>query len=670
MSNYVNREDIDRLIRMVNEIDIALKKQGVSNLSELLSRYYDQSDIDIPLNKLNTDLSELSNSLSELNDAIEDLDEDSGELSDELTQLKAKLKTSQGQLEVLNVDLGALSSTLDQLDEDLDGLGANLTTLDNQLNGEGGLSEKLETLDEQLDNIENTDIATIKQTIGDTTGLIGSIASNIAATNTSIGDVKTDLWGNGGSASNYKPNSVKANLSNVKTTVGDNNSGLVKQLNDVDEIIGDENTQGTVLGDIKTVQDDLGDVSQLSGTVADNIDTIQTSTIPDVKNSLTNLQEDVSPLLNSEEDKTIIYDGIPSVYEIKQINEYFGALVSNLKYCYDKENTKFLELVDGEWIDIQWDFQSENVLGVSTQIPTGRLSGLEPYLTIFCTTNKKYYEVYYDPQYDGLFGYYGEWRETTERPDFFGQTQLFDNLVKEFASQKEITETNEVISGMLSYQMRVIDPTSSSTSSNGFISNTTIGKNVMVIVMVTMGTKIIGTLPTSSLQMQVIEGDNTVRTLTYSSKDGTYYYFDYTTYVGGLHTFSIENSEISLMVEDDSDWVNLDFDGITDFTYYNDTSYNPEARKIGKQVYIRGAIKNNGSLTSTNAGLVMARLPDGFAPSKNIYTLQQGTNAFRYMLIITTSGELRVARYTNNTTTNGTISANSWLGIYCNFAID
>lgn len=422
MSNYVNREDIDRLINMVNEIDIALKKQGVNNISELLSHYYDQSEIDVPLNKLNTDLSELSNSLSELNDAIEDLDEDSGALSTDLAQLKAKLKTSQGQLEVLNVDLGALSSTLDQLDEDLDGLGANLTTLDNQLNGKGGLSEKLETLDEQLTDIENTDIATIKQTIGDTTGLIGSIASNIAATNTSIGDVKTDLWGNGGSASNYKPNSVKANLSNVKTTVGDSNSGLVKQLNDVDDIIGDEDTQGTVLGDIKTVQDDLGDVSQLSGTVADNIDTIQTSTIPAVKKKIgyssignvdlqtqitdivtqnTSITSNLLVLFNPSTDITEIYYGInienPSIpSELSQL-ETLGYDTSTINYAVilNEHTTElYQKRSGGAWIKVSSFPEFTTAIGITYRFVEQRnTTPWLPFSYIYSVSTQQYFEL-------------------------------------------------------------------------------------------------------------------------------------------------------------------------------------------------------------------------------------------------------------------------------------
>jgi len=142
--------------------------------------------------------------------------------------------------------------------------------------------------------------------------------------------------------------------------------------------------------------------------------------------------------------------------------------------------------------------------------------------------------------------------------------------------------------------------------------------------------------------------------------------------LGHTHTVS-DISDISSTYEpkiEDTGWIDLDFNDSQYFSPYNTTSYNPEARKIGKQVYVQGAVTNSSAVTSTNAGILIGKLPDGFAPSKNQYTIQQGTNAFRYMLIVNTSGQLLVARYTNSTSANGTVATGSWLGLYCSFAID
>ena len=41
----------------------------------------------------------------------------------------------------------------------------------------------------------------------------------------------------------------------LKTTVGDSNSGLVKDVADIESAIGDESTEGTILARIKALED-------------------------------------------------------------------------------------------------------------------------------------------------------------------------------------------------------------------------------------------------------------------------------------------------------------------------------------------------------------------------------------------------------------------------------
>lgn len=44
-------------------------------------------------------------------------------------------------------------------------------------------------------------------------------------------------------------------ISELKTTVGDSSSGLVKKVADVEAEIGDESTEGTILARIKALED-------------------------------------------------------------------------------------------------------------------------------------------------------------------------------------------------------------------------------------------------------------------------------------------------------------------------------------------------------------------------------------------------------------------------------
>lgn len=46
-----------------------------------------------------------------------------------------------------------------------------------------------------------------------------------------------------------------ADITALKTTVGDSTKGLVKKANDLESAIGDESTEGTILARIKALED-------------------------------------------------------------------------------------------------------------------------------------------------------------------------------------------------------------------------------------------------------------------------------------------------------------------------------------------------------------------------------------------------------------------------------
>ena len=52
-----------------------------------------------------------------------------------------------------------------------------------------------------------------------------------------------------------KNSSEDTDISELKTTVGDSSSGLVKKVADVEAEIGDESTEGTILARIKALED-------------------------------------------------------------------------------------------------------------------------------------------------------------------------------------------------------------------------------------------------------------------------------------------------------------------------------------------------------------------------------------------------------------------------------
>ena len=56
-----------------------------------------------------------------------------------------------------------------------------------------------------------------------------------------------------------------ADITALKTAVGDSKSGLVKDVADIDAAIGDESTEGTILARIKALEESQGNTQQPEG---------------------------------------------------------------------------------------------------------------------------------------------------------------------------------------------------------------------------------------------------------------------------------------------------------------------------------------------------------------------------------------------------------------------
>lgn len=57
------------------------------------------------------------------------------------------------------------------------------------------------------------------------------------------------------SSTGYDDTEIKADITDLKTAVGDNTKGLTKKVTDVEAAIGDESTEGSILARIKSLED-------------------------------------------------------------------------------------------------------------------------------------------------------------------------------------------------------------------------------------------------------------------------------------------------------------------------------------------------------------------------------------------------------------------------------
>jgi hypothetical protein len=120
----------------------------------------------------------------------------------------------------------------------------------------------------------------------------------------------------------------------------------------------------------------------------------------------------------------------------------------------------------------------------------------------------------------------------------------------------------------------------------------------------------------------------------------------------------------------DSGWVNCTLN-TGSFTRYNNNIPQPQVRKIGKQVYLRGEAKPVTAVTpASDSDTVIATIPSGYRPSERQQFVMQGSGAYRWMMSIHTDGRIAISRYTNGTTANMNIAAGTWLCCHAQWLID
>ena len=102
--------------------------------------------------------------------------------------------------------------------------------------------------------------------------------------------------------------------------------------------------------------------------------------------------------------------------------------------------------------------------------------------------------------------------------------------------------------------------------------------------------------------------------------------------------------------------------------YSNDNSNMPRYRKIGKIVHVWGIVSPSLTIQGGTEMHTIFNLPDGYIPSSTDSFLCQGSGLRRWLLTISSSGDVNFSRYG----TEGYIDADDgvWLPFAVTFFVD
>lgn len=117
----------------------------------------------------------------------------------------------------------------------------------------------------------------------------------------------------------------------------------------------------------------------------------------------------------------------------------------------------------------------------------------------------------------------------------------------------------------------------------------------------------------------------------------------------------------------DSGWIDCTLN--SRFSRYSNDYPTLQVRKVGKAVYLRGILRNNTTLAGGDMSIDVATIPEGYRPSYRVSAVMQGSGSNKFTYMIYTTGELKMDRYSNNTTVNS-VPPNSWLHFYGSWLLD
>ena len=259
------------------------------------------------------------------------------------TSLQSQITTTDGKVDTIN-------------DTTIPTINAKIGTVD--VATDGSLQSQINNTNDSVDNL---DVA-----IGDTSGISGSVVSNITTIkDTTIPAIKNKMGYDNIGNTNLQSqiNSTNSNVSGINTVIGNTSQisgSLISNIN-------------AVIGDISDVQDDIGDMSQLSDDLASSISTSQglisdvQDDIGDINTSGTikyNLNQTTSTANSVRTDVGTVYqsrDGnlqsqIANVVEMLNSTVAGCVVVSTItdmirlnerwyKYCYVEAENAFFEYI-------------------------------------------------------------------------------------------------------------------------------------------------------------------------------------------------------------------------------------------------------------------------------------------------------------------------------------
>ena len=121
------------------------------------------------------------------------------------------------------------------------------------------------------------------------------------------------------------------------------------------------------------------------------------------------------------------------------------------------------------------------------------------------------------------------------------------------------------------------------------------------------------------------------------------------------------------VISADDKWVTATL--TSDFTAYDGTSSNtPEYKKMGKLIEIRGKVSPTSAIAGSATSCTIFTLPEGYRPSKEVYSVCQGSGKNTWLLGVYPSGNVTFSRY--GTTEYIDTPINAWLLLNVIFSID
>ena len=137
---------------------------------------------------------------------------------------------------------------------------------------------------------------------------------------------------------------------------------------------------------------------------------------------------------------------------------------------------------------------------------------------------------------------------------------------------------------------------------------------------------------------------------------------------GGTEAKTAEEARINLGIEpfiEDTGWIDATL--TSEFTLYNADSV-CQYRKIGKYVQLRGEVKPTTAISGSLTAVIIFTLPTEFIPSQLCNFVCQGSSVNRWLMQVSTSGNVSFSRY--GTSSLAQAGTNAWLPFDVGYLID